>query len=417
MTESTAFIVTHESDQTRSEHNMSMSIIALTLTRALGREKFKVVRIHPNLLDYSLQSRYCDTVELCPDFYINEEKHLDFLKNLSSRYDGKRVLIPASDDCSLFLARHHEFLSQFFVVLNPDTQSMEQMKNKKLQYELATQANVPIPETWFPKSNDDIIKIAEEAKNFPYVVKPLEAQKWRLKEFDAVVSGKKAITVHNKEELINEYERISQFDNELMVQEIIEGDDINLYTFLSYSSEKNKPLAYCIRSKLRQSPVKFGYCTATVSCHNKTVEDQAVRLLQATGYRGIAGIEFKLDPKTNLYKLIEINTRPVNTTGTSIGCGVNLPVIAFRDAIGLNQDKVTDWEDGVIWIWLYQDFWAAKEMRSLNMITYKQWLKSLRGKRIHAIYSSDDLLPWWNYYSKIFKGLVKEKFQKYFKST
>lgn len=416
MSLATAFIITHESDRSRTAQDKSMSIIALTLTRALGRQGIRVVRIHPNMFEHSLTSRYCSAIEICPDMYESEEALNQFLCELSSRYPGEKILIPASDDCSMYIAQQEAVLQSHFVLLNPSAAAMSRMKNKKLQYELAQAAGVPIPETYFPSTEEDIVALAESAQNYPYVIKPLEAQKWRLDEFKDVAKGQKAIKVYDKEQLLAEFRRIVPYDNQLMVQEIISGEDTNLYTFLAYCSIDKKPLAYCIRSKLRQSPIKFGYCCATISCHNDVVERQAKQMLQIADYTGIVGIEFKLDPKTQEYKLIEINTRPVNTTGISVGCGVNLPLIAFNDAAGIAQDEVTDWEDGVTWVWLYHDFWVVKEMKALGLITYGEWFQSIKGKRVHAIFAADDLRPVWNFYHKSLAAVVNNKFSRLFAS-
>jgi predicted ATP-grasp superfamily ATP-dependent carboligase len=408
MKKATAFVISHEPDPSRTENDKTINIIALTLTRALAREKIKVVRVHPNLLDDSLFSRYCSAVEVCPNLYESEDALTVFLTELSNKYPGEKVLIPASDDCSLYLAKHAESLSNNFTLLNPSASTMESVKNKRLQYELATAAGVPIPETVFPENLKDLEKAAAKLNGFPYIIKPLEAQKWRLKKFAHVADGRKAITVNTREELLWEYRRIAEHDEDVMVQEIIAGDDEHLITFLGYCSEEHKPLAFCIRSKLRQNPVDFGYCTATVSCHNDEVEEYARRLLAKSAYTGIVGIEFKFDSRSKQYKLIEINTRPVNTTGISIGCGVNLPVIAYRDAIGEEQAPIADWQDGVVWIWLSRDMSAARQLRKLGKISYRQWFRSIRGKRVHAIFAADDLRPFMQFYGRYFAHQVSK---------
>lgn len=400
MKKTTAFVISHEPNASRTAKDQSINIIALTLTRALGREGVRVVRVHPNLLDDSLSSRYCNAVEICPDLYESEGNLTRFLAELASRYPGKKVLIPASDDCSLYMARNAKALAQEFVLLNPSPDTMESVKDKRRQYELAIEVGVPIPETYFPENDEELNDIANHLRAYPYIIKPLEAQKWRLQQYANVSGGQKAITVNNRDELLAEYRRISADDSNLMVQEIITGKDENLITFLGYCSVEHKPLAYCIRSKLRQSPVDFGYCTATVSCHNDVVEHYARRLLRHSNYTGIVGIEFKFDPHTNDYKLIEINTRPVNTTGISIGCGVNLPVIAFRDAIGLKQEPTRNWEDGVIWLRLTQDFAAALELRRRGRLTFPQWFQSIRGKRVHALLAVNDLRPFIQFHAR-----------------
>ena len=400
MKKATAFVISHEPDPSRTERNKAMSIIALTLTRALGRENIDVVRVHPNLLDDSLSSRYCKAIEICPDLYQSDHALTTFLMGLSKKYSGEKVLIPASDDCSAYLAKYADSLSETFTLLNPSASTMDRVKNKRLQYELAEAAGVPIPETVFPSDNDELERTAEKLNSFPYIIKPLEAQKWRLKKFAHVANGKKAITVNTTEELLREYRRIAEYDEDVMIQEVISGDDEHLLTFLGYCSNEHKPLAYCIRSKLRQDPIDFGYCTATVSCHNDEVERYARQLLTKSAYTGIVGIEFKFDGNSKQYKLIEINTRPVNTTGLSIGCGVNLPLIAFMDAIGEEQEPVTDWEDGVIWVWLTRDASAARQLRNLGKLTYREWLRSIRGKRVRPILAKDDLRPFIQYYSR-----------------
>jgi len=408
MNKPTAFVITHEPDTARTQRNSLLSIIAITLTRSLGRRGIKVVRIHPNRLDYSLRSKYCSAVEISPNQYSSEEALVEFLQGLAEKYKGPKVLIPASDDCSLFLAKHEVALNKHFSILNPSAQSMENMKNKRLQYELADNLGVPIPETYFTATKEDLGTVAKKAINFPYVIKPLEAQKWRLKEFKEASQGKKAFTVNNREELIAELERIGALDTKLMVQEVLTGPDTHLYTFLGYCSRKEGLLAYCIRSKLRQYPVDFGYCTATISCHNTEVEQYAKKILQQVEYSGIVGIEFKFDEKTGLHKLIEINTRPVNTTGLSIGCGVDLPYIAYCDAAGLEGPKPKDWQDGVKWVWLFQDFWAARELVAKGRLTWKEWRKSLSGRRVHAIFAKDDILPFALYYGNWLKKWLKK---------
>src|SRR5688572_7516810 len=105
----TVFVLTHESHPNR--RRMATSFIALAITRSVGRKGIPVVRVHPNHLDSSLQSRYVKAVELCPDFYDSEAALVDFLLNISPKYPEPRVLVPASDDCAYFLARHRDALA------------------------------------------------------------------------------------------------------------------------------------------------------------------------------------------------------------------------------------------------------------------------------------------------------------------
>ena len=251
----TAVVITHESNASRTAKDPSNSIIALTLTRALGRAGVKVIRVHPNHFEDSLSSRYCHAVEICPDMYQSEDDLNAFLAELAERYPGELVLIPASDDCSQYLARNADVLAASYTLINPTPETMERVGDKRRQYELARQVGVPIPETYFPESEEQMIEIADHLHDYPYVIKPLEAQKWRLRKYSNVSSGQKAITVNNRDELIEEYRRISAHDSNLMVQEIIGGKDEHLITFLGYCSADSKPLAHCMRTMPTARPM------------------------------------------------------------------------------------------------------------------------------------------------------------------
>jgi predicted ATP-grasp superfamily ATP-dependent carboligase len=221
---------------------------------------------------------------------------------------------------------------------------------------------------------------------------------WRLASMRKISKGRKAHIVRTPEELRRAYAAMGDGPQEVMIQEVIGGRDEQLFTFLAYLNRESVPLAYCVRSKIRQFPVDFGYCTMTVSCHNDAVVEQSLRLLQGIGYSGICGVEFKFDSATGEYKLIEINARPVNTIGIAPACGVDIPYIAFRDLLGEKVEAVTTWRAGVRWYLLTQDFWAVRALRAHGGESFAEWLASLRGKHTEAVIAWDDMRPAAGFY-------------------
>lgn len=395
MNNGTAFILTHESDPGRTAK--STSLIALALTRSLGRQGVPVVRIHPNRQERSLSSRYCTQVEISPDFYASEAALLEFLLALAGRYAGIRVLIPASDDCAWFIAKHHAALSRVFAVVAPGMAVMASIIDKQNQYQCAQKLGIPIPETYFPANLEEVSRLARSIGNYPYVIKPLVAHTWRRAAMKGVSRGKKGFAVHTPEELIGRYETIAQGDKKVMIQEVIGGPDDRLYTFLSYFNLRSEAVAYCIRKKVRQFPVDFGYCTLTVSCHDEVVREQSVRLLRNLGYHGISGVEWKFDPHSGQCKLIEINPRAVNTTALASACGVDLPYIAFLDRCTGASTACTEWLDGIKWMDFEQDFWAARELHRQGKLGWRAWWHSISGRTVHSLYAADDPLPFAGY--------------------
>ena len=412
MKKKTAFVLTHESDPART--SKSMSFIALAITRSLGRKGVPVVRVHPNRLDRSLFSKYCKKVEVSPDFYSSEASLLGFLLSMKNDYEGTRLLIPASDDCAYFVAKYHDVLSEVFEVVAPKREVMETILDKKCQYERAQSLGIPIPETYFPSGVDEVKRLAAELTNYPYVIKPLVAHTWRHASMKSVSEGKKGFAVQNPLELIGRYEAIAQRDKNVMIQEVIGGTDQLLFTFLSYFNAESQPVGYCIRKKLRQLPLDFGYCTMTVSCHDEVVQDQSIRLLRGLGYQGISGVEWKLDPRTGKYKLIEVNPRAVNTIGIATACGVDLPYIAFKDKVSGGETHVTEWLDGIKWMDFEQDIWAARELHQRGELSLHEWWNSLAGTKVDATYASDDLRPFAAYFLGFMKARMSQLWRRYF---
>ena len=145
----------------------------------------------------------------------------------------------------------------------------------------------------------------------------------------------------------------------------------------------------------------------TVSCFDKTVEDQSIRLLQGVGYQGISGVEWKLDPKSGQYKLIEINARAMNTLGLAPACGVDIPYIAFLDKTQKHVSPARHWQEGVKWINVVQDIVAARRFNQNGLLNFEQWRHSIKGKKVDAVYASDDPRPFVGYFFDFLKALAK----------
>ena len=404
----TAFVITHEPDPNRQRK--AISWIALAVTRSIGRHGVPVVRLHPNRLDHSLSSKYCSEVVLCPDMYASESALVEHLLELAERYAGPRVLIPASDDCAQFLGKYRDTLEPSYAVCVSSPEVIELVMNKQRPYEAAEKVGVPIPETYFPKSDDEFAEILAQADNYPYVIKPLVAHTWRLASMKKISQGKKALRVSTPEELEQAYQSMGETRSQVMIQEVIGGRDEQLLTLLGYFRRDGSPLAYCVRKKTRQYPVDFGFCTHTVSCENPAVVDLSLRLLASINYSGICGVEYKYDANTDSYKLIEINARPVNTIGLAPACGVNLPHIAFRDLAGEDVTPVTRWENDVRWSRLVVDFYAARELRRRQGApSFGQWIRSVTGKGTDGAFARDDLGMSLGYYGSVFMNKVWSK--------
>ena len=73
-------------------------------------------------------------------------------------------------------------------------------------------------------------------------------------------------------------------------------------------------------------------------------------------------------------------------------CGINLIKAAYDHAIGDEVSGKTmpnGYRTGIKWINASQDYMAARESGD-NLL---KWLLSMRGEKVYAIWSSDDIYP------------------------
>jgi predicted ATP-grasp superfamily ATP-dependent carboligase len=405
-----AFVLTHRSHGDPGGYTASFQ--ALAIARSLGRRGVPVVRVHPGTRELSLASRYCSALEQSPNVHDSEEALLEFLLGLAPKYPGERVLIPASDDTAFFVGRHREALLAAYRVPSPGRDTIETIMDKRRQYDAAQALGVPIPETYYPSSPAEVAALAPTLKGYPYIIKPTVAHHWRLASVRRQLRVDKAVIVHQASELLAQYSRISAVDPALMIQKVIHGGDELLYCFYGYFDARSRPLGYCVRRKIRQMPPRFGYSTLMESCEHPAVVEQSIRLLQGLDYHGIGAIEWKHDPDTGVCRLIEINARATNAASLPTACGVDLPAMAFDDALGNPPAPLTRWESGVKWIWFTEDLWAARERYRRREMGLADWMRSLRGKKAYAVFAADDWRPFLLECWMFMKGEVERRLRR-----
>jgi D-aspartate ligase len=365
--------------------------IALALSRSLGRRGVPVYRFHPERSQIDLESRYCTHVP-CPNLYEDEPGLVAALLAFARAQGARPVLYPAADGAVEFVARNERALEQAFSLVCASWACVRRIQDKQQLLTHAAGIGVPIPATSFPTSVEEAEHFAATI-DYPAVIKPLTSHHWKRPEVVAAVHGAKAVVVRRAGELVDVFRRVFPLAPGMMIQEIVPGEIDRLLTFLGYVGRCG-PLAGCVRKKLRQYPPGFGYCCLAETVRDPEVMALALRLLASLGYRGIAGVEFKRDPRTGEAKLIEINARAVRTTSTAIGAGVDLPWIAYQDLTSETPPPpVFDYEVPVRWVHLRSEMRAAVPLIRSGELSLRSWLSGLRGRRVSAVWAWDDPKP------------------------
>jgi len=382
----------------------------LGVARCLGKEGILVTVVSSEQDDPGLLSRYCKKKVILPSIE-EEDRWLEWLMEEKNGLETKGVIFPVTDDHILFLSRNREKINPYFRFALPSKEIVETIIYKDTLYQQAEKFNIPYPKSYYPTSFEDAKNISEEI-NYPCALKPIAKHSWRNEYLP-----KKLIKVNSPKELLENYLKIQDARQKIIIQEIIAGKDDQLYSFYSYFDKNSNPLVIYTRKKIRQYPTEFGVGSVHMSIWEPRVAELGIKFLKALNYHGIASVEFKKDPKDGEFKLMEINQRTVMPTSLSLASGINIPYIAYQDLIDEKVKKVTKFKEGIKWIGFEDDFKAFLEYRKTGELTLWEWIRSLRGKKVYAYFELFDPLPFIGcvmrklikFLAKIIKNKVSSK--------
>jgi D-aspartate ligase len=372
--------------------------MGLDIARSLAKHGIPVYGLDSDNSVPGRHSNCCSFVQ-CPNPAGNgQADYLQFLVDFGRSLGCKAVLFPLSDMHVLLYSRNRDTLQEYYEFVMPHHNTVERLATKDGLLAVARELNISAPKTFFVRNNSEIDVIARDI-TYPAIIKPTESTYWHVPKISkllrtGLLDGRaKAILCHNSTELFQAYHRIADYDNRLVVQEVIPGEDSRLVYFSFYLDRQSRPLGIFAGRKYRVMPTEFGSASYVRSFHDPELKEKALGLLSATHYQGLGGIEFKKDSRDGIYKLIEVNTRFGMWDGLSVRCGVDLPYIAYRDALHLPIEPQLRYRDEVVWIDWQRDVRAAIAYWRKGQLTLGQWLRSLQGEKMWAIYSKGDWRP------------------------
>jgi predicted ATP-grasp superfamily ATP-dependent carboligase len=272
---------------------MNLSYTGLGIARSLGARGVPVTGLSATGGVYGNFTRYAKVLR-CPDSKEEPEALLDLLLRLGAKADHKQIVFPTRDHDVVFLDRFREELDPYFVAMIPPRDSLSACLDKWETFRAARRAGVSTPACWKIEAAADL-EAAIGQMRFPCVLKPLEAHHWRGSGTWGRVGGRKAICVHSAGELRREYAAVSAVECRALVQELVPGDDDQLFVAACYLDARSELRAGFTARKLVQVPEGFGTGCVVQAADRPELMAAAVRLLREIGFEVICVVEFKCD--------------------------------------------------------------------------------------------------------------------------
>ena len=379
---------------------LDLSANGIGIVRSLGRKGIRVFAYDTEPKYRTGRTRYADC-GICPHPVYNERELLQLLLELRRKFSSKAVLFAGSDDYVSFISKNRDVLSEYYYFLLPEASLIEAVLDKRLTYELALKHNIPCPKTLIV-GKDDRFEDFIGQMTFPCILKPVYSADFRRR------LNKKAIVIDREDELKQKYLHYSQF-GELMIQELIPGDEDQLYGVATLFDENMDLLAVFTGQKLHQYPPYFGSGSLVRSMRDDEIAKAGVSFLKDLGFKGFGKLEFKLDPRDGKLKFLEINPRTWYWHSLSQPCGVDLPYLYYLSVTGQNPQPVTEQKTGIKWLYLVRDFLAFRDKQKNGDVSFLEWLKSLSGKKEYALFAWDDPLPFFRISFSFLRDAQKNK--------
>jgi predicted ATP-grasp superfamily ATP-dependent carboligase len=313
---------------------------ALGIIRSLARAGVRVVACDHDPRALGLLSRYA-TPAITADPLSEPDRFWADLLALAGAQGGRAVLFPTHDEALAAIGPHEEAFAD--VARRPWSpwETMREVIDKGHQHETARRIGFPVPATVTPADDGDIAAYARDLR-FPVILKPRYSPEFR-RRFRAQV-----LEAADVEELRRQWELAAEYRPQL--SEVIPGGDGQLWSLGSYRDAQGTPLASFTGHKLRQWPPRFGTARAAEAHWDPAYAARGHALLDALGFHGISQVETKRDPRDGRDYLIEVNPRSWLWIGLATACGVNLPYVAWRDAVGLPAALPAGHRGGRRWI-------------------------------------------------------------------
>ena len=136
----------------------------------------------------------------------------------------------------------------------------------------------------------------------------------------------KAAYAEDEKQFHSLYERVRNIASNVLVQEYHLGVEDHVQILM----QGGEPFMVGEYIGEHHMPLAGGVTVQRVTCRHESLINDAVRLLQAIGWEGIAGVQFHYDPQTNKYVFLEINPRFIGGLPTVIMAGFDAPFLLWQ---------------------------------------------------------------------------------------
>lgn len=344
-----------------------------------------------------------------------QEVFVPALEKIAEQYSNKKLLLLAcGDDYAKLIIKNKAELEKHFSVPYIDESLMDQILLKENFYKMCEKYDFKYPGTTTVTAEN--YQEFTPPFEYPIILKASNSVAYWACSFPG---KKKVFVAHDEAEKTAILKAIyaSSYQDTMIVQEFIPGDDSYMRVLNAYVGKDGKVKLMCLGNPILEehSPDGIGSYAAIITTYDEKLMDKVRHFLEDIGYTGFANFDMKYDTRDGEYKLFEINLRNGRSSYFVTAAGYNLMKYVADDRMLNLKQELTYAKNKHLWMIIPKGVlfkYASNEKMKIeakSLIRQGKWTNSL-------FYKEDMNLKRWvkitlnnlNYYRKYKKYFNKK---------
>ena len=275
------------------------------------------------------------------------------MHNFAEKHSGAALLLlGCTDDYAAMIIRNKNRLEDKYICPYIEEELMDKLVSKAVFYEMCEKYGIPYPKTKILTADFTESDFTEENLGFTYpiIVKPSSSIAYWKHPFEGM---KKVYTAKNPEEAAKIVKEIysAGYPDKMILQDMIPGDDSNMYVLTAYSDKDNQVKMMCLGHVLLEehTPKGLGNHAAIITEYKPELTERFREMLNDISYRGFSNFDIKYDPRDGSMRAFEINLRQGRSNFYITAAGINLAEILVRDNFLVETLEYTECKESRLW--------------------------------------------------------------------
>lgn len=299
----------------------------LGVVRSLARAKLRIITLDTTLAQPAMWSRSSERL-VVPK--LSGRLFVDSLLSLQRRLGGRPVLILTDEMAVTTVSEYRDELSEAYSFQLPSRELLATLENKARFHEFAERHQLPVPPTVVLRNEGDLARLSR--LQYPLIIKPADKLPVHLGR------TRRLAQANTPDEGLALCKEMLRTAGELIVQEWISGPDSSIYFSLFHRGKNPAVVSAFHGRKVVSYPPGIGSTAVCIAAPEaaEALGPLTERFLALTDYQGLGSLEFKWDAKARRFVIIEPTVGRTDwQEEIATLSGVNLPLNAYRDAVGL----------------------------------------------------------------------------------